>query len=175
MKAVKRKRASDDCDILFKCFTASCPTLNIQGYDVNLRVSTLVTFVDVSLGPAYTESQVTKPKVVLPGDFFYPFTLNSSKTSFMTPVVLFVCFLAAALNLLTLWANNYWPSRISFSLSCWQLLQLNLILLNKHFFKFTWRAPCMVLLIFLFEEFLRYCHVKVRWLSFNTFSRHKGM
>lgn len=51
----------------FKCTTQSCANKN------TVKVSTLVTFVDVSQPPHYTQSQVRKPNPTLPGDFFYPF------------------------------------------------------------------------------------------------------
>ena len=59
-----------------------------------VKLSTLVTFVDVSQPPYYTQSQVPQPRPTLPGDFFYPFgASNASNLRYCLNLILIIFIL----------------------------------------------------------------------------------
>lgn len=49
-----------------------------------MRITTKVTYVDVSKPPEYIESNIPRPNVKLPQSFFYPFVLNPSSSNMLT-------------------------------------------------------------------------------------------
>ncbi len=67
-----------------------CASQTCSNKNTNLKVTTRVTFVDISQPPLYSESQVPKPQATLPDDFFYPLWLSSASHMKLSPFILFV-------------------------------------------------------------------------------------
>lgn len=59
-------------EIVFKCNGQQCNANN----NLKFRITTKVTFIDVSTPPIFIESKIAKPQATLPQNFFYPFVLN---------------------------------------------------------------------------------------------------
>lgn len=56
--------------IAFQCIGQTCSN------NLRFRITTKVTFIDVSTPPVFIESKIQKPQATLPQNFFYPFVLN---------------------------------------------------------------------------------------------------
>ena len=76
-----------------QCSSQSCKIKN-----TNLKVSTRVTFVDVSQPPLYSETKVPQPQATVPDNFFYPLWLNSATNLNPSPLIFLIMTLIVIMN-----------------------------------------------------------------------------